>query len=78
MLFPVILALSLCLALMTPAKALEADGGDHRKVLKPLPSSPGAVNAAEPGEHKALDDFSPELTLKLQVLLIGTFFAGPG
>lgn len=75
MLFHVILALSL--ALPTPAAALQADRADHSEVVKPLPTSPAAVNAAEPGGHEALDAFSPELTLKLQILLDRAHFS-PG
>ena len=73
---PVILALSLCLALLTPA-ASQAGRSDHREGGEPPPSSPAAVNAVEPGERETLDDFSPELTLKLQVLLDRAHFS-PG
>ena len=74
---PVTLALSLCLALLTSAAAAQAGRSDHRKGRELLPSSPAVVNAVEPRERETLDDFSPELTLKLQVLLDRAHFS-PG
>jgi lipoprotein-anchoring transpeptidase ErfK/SrfK len=62
--------------LLTPA-ASQAGRSDHQEGVEPLPSSPAAVNAVEAGERETLDGFSPELTLKLQVLLDRAHFS-PG
>ena len=73
----IILALSLSLLALMPPASKHADLSAPQGGGKPLPTSPAAVNAAEPDEHEALDALSPELTLKLQVLLDRAHFS-PG
>jgi len=66
----IFIALSLSLATARP-------GTPQKPEARPQTLSPDGANAAKPGDTASLDTLSPELTLKLQVLLDRAHFS-PG